>query len=498
MINEILNNFFSVQVLIALIVGVVGGMIIGSLPGLSGSMAIALLLPITFSMQPAAGIIMLMAIYTSAMTGGSISAILLHTPGTPANAATALEGYQLTKQGRGLEAIGMSMLSSTFGGIMSALALMIIAPQLSKVSLLFSEPEYFLVAIFGMTIVGSLASDSMIKGLISAFIGLFIATIGMDSLSGTLRYTFSRDELMNGIQMVPAMIGLFSLSQVFLQYENYKDINKSLVEANDVKLSGKLLPTLSEFKGYLPILMLSSAIGTFVGILPGAGGNIGSWISYREAKRISKNKEKFGKGSLEGLCACEAGNNAVTGGAFIPLLTLSIPGSPAAAIILGGLLIHGLVPGNRLFTQQAAITYTILIGFLIANILMGLFGLIISRYAIKVTKLPNSIVMPVVLVLSLIGSYAINTSMFDVLITIIFGAIGYMMIKFKFPEAPMILGLILGGTAEGGLLRSIVMSKGNLLEYYISRPICNILIVLIFLSIMSPVISKLIAKKKGR
>lgn len=494
MIQEVLTNFFSFEVLAALLIGVCGGMIIGSLPGLSGSMAIALLLPVTFSMDPAAGLIMLMAIYTAAMTGGSISAILLHTPGTPANAATALEGYPLTKQGRGLEAVGMSMISSTFGGVFSAVALIIIAPPLAKVSLMFSEPEYFLVALFGMTIIGSLASDSMLKGLIMGVAGLFLATVGMDSVTGALRFTFGQDRLMSGIQMVPAMIGLFSVSQVLIQCEKYKDMNKSLLEVNKVQLSGKMLPKPKEMKRFLPIMLLSSLIGTFVGILPGAGGNIGSWVSYNEAKRMSKHKEEFGNGSLEGLCACETGNNAVTGGSFIPLLTLAIPGSPAAAIILGGLMVHGLVPGNRLFSQQASTTYTILLGFLIANLLMGIFGLLIAKYAVKVTRLPNSILMPVVLVLSFIGAYAINASMFDVYVCIVFGFVGYLMHKLNFPAAPLILGLILGKTAEGGLMRSIVMARGNVVAYYFSRPVCLILMALIVLSVFAPMISSAFSK----
>ncbi len=498
MLQEILSNFLSLQVLVALIVGVCGGMVIGALPGLSGSMAIALLLPVTFSMEPAAGLIMLMAIYTSAMTGGSISAILLHTPGTPANAATAIEGYPLTRQGRGLEAVGMSMISSTFGGVFSAIALILIAPPLAKVSLLFSEPESFLVAIFGMTIIGSLAGKSMIKGLAMGFVGLFMATVGMDAVSGALRFTFGQDSLMNGIQMVPAMIGLFSVSQVLIQCENYKDMNKSILEINNAQLSGKLLPKPKELKRFLPIMLMSSLIGVFVGILPGAGGNIGSWISYDQAKRMSKHKEEFGNGSLDGLCACETGNNAVTGGAFIPLLTLSIPGSPAAAIILGGLLVHGLVPGNRLFTQQAGITYTILLGFLLASFLMGVFGLAVAKYVVKVTRTPNSILMPVVLVLSFIGSYAINASMFDVFVCIAFGFLGYLMDKLEFPSAPLILGLILGGIAEGGLMRSLVMARGNVFKYYFSRPACLVLMAMIVLSIFAPFIQNFISKAYNR
>lgn len=497
MIQEIISNFCSVQVWLGLAVGVIGGMVVGAMPGLSGGMAIALLLPVTYSMEPVAALVMLMAIYTSAMTGGSISAILLHTPGTPANAATAIEGYPLTKQGRGLEAVGMSMISSGIGGLSSAIALLVIAPPLAMVSLKFSEPESFLISVFGLTVIGSLAGKSILKGLLMGLVGLFLATVGMDAVTGTLRYTFGSDRLMNGIQMVPALIGLFTIAQVMGNCEDYQNANKSILEQSNVTLGKKMLPTLKELPRYAWTWTVSSVIGIVVGILPGAGGNIGSWISYDQAKKHSKHKEEFGNGSLDGLAACETGNNAVTGGSMIPLLTLSIPGSPNAAIILGGLLIQGLVPGARLFTTQAPTTYSILIGFAVSNILMVFVGLAIARYVVNVTKIPNSILMPVVVSLALIGAYAINASMFDVFVTIFFGFLGYLMNKFELSSAALILGLILGGTAERGLMLSLVMSKGDVLGYYLGRPICLVLLALIVLSIAGPLVSHIRDKQKG-
>ncbi|WP_294852829.1 tripartite tricarboxylate transporter permease [uncultured Oscillibacter sp.] len=497
MIQEIISNFCSIQVWIGLAVGVIGGMVVGAMPGLSGGMAIALLLPVTYSMEPVAALVMLMAIYTSAMTGGSISAILLHTPGTPANAATAIEGYPLTKQGRGLEAVGMSMLSSGIGGLSSAIALLVIAPPLAMVSLKFSEPESFLISIFGLTVIGSLSGNSILKGLLMGLVGLFLATVGMDAVTGTLRYTFGSDRLMNGIQMVPALIGLFTIAQVMSNCEDYRNANKSILEQSNVTLGKKMLPTLKELPHYAWTWIVSSVIGIVVGILPGAGGNIGSWISYDQAKKHSKHKEEFGNGSMEGLAACESGNNAVTGGSMIPLMTLSIPGSPNAAIILGGLLIQGLVPGARLFTTQAPTTYSILIGFALSNILMVFVGLAIARYVVNVTKIPNSILMPVVVSLALIGAYAINASMFDVFITIFFGLLGYLMNKFDLSSAALILGLILGGTAERGLTLSLVMAKGNVLGYYLGRPICLVLMALIVLSIAGPLVSLIRGKGKS-
>lgn len=493
----VFQNLFTIEVLIALIVGVGLGMVIGAMPGLSGTMAIALLLPITYSMKAAPALIMLMSIYTSAMTGGSIPAILLHTPGTPGNAATAIEGYPMTKQGRGLEALGISMISSTFGGIFSAIALLVIAPPLAKISLLFSEPENFLVAIFGLTIIGSLAGSNITKGLLCGAIGLVLATVGIDNITGTLRFTFGMNRLYSGIGMVPAMIGLFSIPRVLGICAKFKDANNSLALEEDMSLGGKLFLKKKDYKRLAPVALVSSVIGTFVGILPGAGGSIGSWMSYDRAKRMSKRKEEFGNGSIEGLCACETGNNAVTGGAFIPLLTLAIPGSPAAAVVLGALMIQGLVPGNRLFTQQADITYTILLGFLIANILMGIIGLLISKYAINVTRIPNSILMPGILALCFIGSYAVNASMFDVAVAIVFGIFGYLMEKVALPAAPLILGLILGTTAETGFRLSLVMAGGSPFAYYFSRPICIILMAVIVLSIVAPAISNIRHAKKA-
>lgn len=500
MTNDIIaivaQNLFTIDVAIALIIGVGLGMVVGALPGLSGTMAIALLLPVTYSMKAAPAIIMLMAIYTAAMTGGSIPAILLHTPGTPGNAATALDGYPMTLQGKGNQALGISMMSSTFGGIFSAVALLVLAPPLAKVSLLFSEPENFLVAVFGLTVIGSLGGDDMLKGLLSGAIGLLLATVGIDNISGVLRYTFGMDSLYSGVQMVPAMIGLFSIPRVLMVCEKYREANKSFIKKDSLTGKGSMFLKMKDYKRLTPVALISSVIGTYVGILPGAGGAIGSWVAYDQTKKISKHKEEFGKGSIEGLCAVETANNAVTGGAFIPLLTLAIPGSPAAAVCLGALMIQGLIPGNRLFTQQAGITYTILIGFLIANILMGIFGLLFCRYVVNVTRLPNAIIMPVVLALCFIGSYAINANMFDVFLAVLFGIIGYLMEKFNIPAAPMILGLILGGGAERGLRLSLVMSKGSALAYYFSRPICIILMLIIVLTIVVPMISNMRHKKK--
>lgn len=493
LLGQVFSSLMTLEVMFALFIGVIGGIVIGSLPGLSATMAVALLVPITFGMSPIAGLVMLTAIYTSALYGGSISSILIHTPGTPASAATALDGYKMTQKGLGAKAIGVSTVSSMIGGFISAVLLLFLAPPLSKISLAFSAPEYFLIGIFGLTIIGGLASQSMAKGLASGVIGLIIGTIGIDILTGYPRFTFGSDSLQSGISLVPAMIGLFSLSQVMIQVEKKKENEQKSVPKS--KVIGRVLPTLKEFKSILPTILRSSGIGTFVGMLPGAGGDIGSWIGYNEAKRFSKNKAEFGKGHIEGVAAPEAANNAVTGGALVPLLTLGIPGSSTTAVLLGGLTIQGLVPGHALFTTHANITYSVIIGFIIANILMGIIGLFGAKLFVKASQVPTVFLSPIIVVLCVVGSYAINNNFFDVWVMLAFGLLGYFLRKTGFHPAPIILGMILGPIAENGLRQSLLMSQGDLLGYFFSRPISIVLIILILLALLTPPAMKYLKSK---
>lgn len=344
-IQLILSNVFTFEVLFALTLGVIVAIIMGALPGLSASMAVALLIPVTFGMNPVAGLVMLTGVYTAAIYGGSITAILLHTPGTPSSAATAIDGYELAKKGEGFKAIGVATISSVIGGVISAIALIFLSPPLAQISLKFSSLEYFFLALFGLTIIGSLAGDSIAKGLMGGLFGLFIGTIGLDQMNGIPRFTFGFLPLESGISMVPAMIGMFSVSQVMIITEDIIKGKSSTVSNHENLLTGRFLPTWKEFKMLFPTIIKSSIIGVFIGILPGAGADIGSWVAYNEAKRSSKHPEKFGKGSMMGIAASESANNAVTGGAIIPLLTLGIPGSAVAAILLGGLMIQGLASG---------------------------------------------------------------------------------------------------------------------------------------------------------
>lgn len=496
----VFSNFFSFESLLALVVGVVGGMVIGALPGLNATMAISLLIPITYTMSPYAAFIMMMAVYTSAFYGGSLTAILIHTPGTPSSAATAGDGYALTQKGRGLEAMGMSTVASMIGGALSGVALLTLAPLLGKVTLLFSAPEYFLIVILGLSIIGGLGGGSAVKGYLMGVFGLILGTIGTDTITGQLRFTFGNMGLYSGISTVPALIGLFSISQAMVLCEQHGAFRRGEHRTVDESaLHGKFLPTAKEMIFHLPNFIRSAIIGIVVGILPGAGGDIGAWFAYGQAKKASKHPEEFGEGSIEAICASETANNAVTGGSIIPLITLGIPGSTVAAVLLGALIMHGLTPGQSMFGKNVTTTYTIIIGFIAANILMGLIGMLICRQVIKITKVSDAILVPVIVVLSTIGSYSINNRISDVYMMLVFGLIGYLAKKADLPTAPIILGLLLESTGEQGFKNAILMAKDTpVLLYYLQRPASLVLILLIVATVVVPAIQSIVRAVRGR
>ncbi len=483
---SILGTIFSIKNLIIMCGGILIGMIGGALPGISSTMCVTLLLPFTFAMEPSVGILLLMAIYTSAVYGGSISAILINTPGTGSSAATALDGYPLTAKGRGAEALRISTFTSMIGGIVSGIALLLLSPPLSKISLLFGPSEYILLSIIGLSAVVTLSANSLFKGLLSAAFGLLLTTVGVDFSIGYPRFTFGILELESGISFIPALIGLFALSEVMKLAENR--------DAEDVKVadfkSDRFFPTRKELKGLWPTIGRGSIIGLVIGILPGAGAEIGSWISYNTAKQLSKNRDQFGKGCIEGVAASEVANNAVTGGALIPLLTLGIPGSSVAAVILGGLMIHGLVPGRELFTAYADITYTAIIGFIVANILMGLFGFLLVKPFAQVTKIPKKYLTPIIVAFCFIGAFALNNSLFDVGVMIVFGLIGYIMQKAGFHPAPVVLSMVLGPMLESRYLQTYTVSNGQVLSYIFSRPLSIVLVIVAVIFLISPLFFK--------
>ncbi len=491
--SDILYGLLNALTLINLIAAfgsVAVGIIVGALPGLSAAMGVALLIPITFGMPADTALISLAGVYCGAIYGGSISAILLHTPGTSSAAATAIDGYQLTLKGKAGKALATATIASFIGGILSTIALYTLSPLLANLALKFGPTEYFWLSIFGLTIIAGVSSKSMLKGLISGALGLVISTIGMDPMLGIPRFSFGSTSLLEGLPFTATLIGLFSMSQVLVLAEKeIKEMDRTK------KLTDKVYLTWEEIKRILPISLWSTVIGTVVGILPGAGGTIASFMGYNEAKRFSKNKEEFGKGSIEGVAGAEAANNAVTGGSLIPTLTLGIPGNSVTAILLGGLVIQGLRPGPDLFTIHGKITYTFFAGFAIVNIFMLILGLFGVGFFAKISTVKDSILIPIIFVLSVVGSYAINNRMSDVWVMFIFGIIGYFVKKFDLNAAAIVLALILGPIGETGLRRTLIMNDGSIMALF-NGAISWVLIILSVLSLLSPIIMSKFDSKK--
>ena len=476
-------------VLFSITAGTIVGIIVGAMPGLTATMAVALLIPVTFGMPPLVGLALMGGVYSGGMYGGAISSILLSTPGTPAAAATAFDGYPMTKQGKGGTALTVATWASFWGGIFSTVALLLMAPALAKFSLRFGPPEYFVLAIMGLSSIVTLTKGSMVKGLMSGFLGLVLATIGMDPISGYMRFTFNVVDLYDGIPFMPALIGLFSVSQILdLTAETHivEDLSDTIASIKRSKLPKGLGPTITK----------GSIIGTIVGMLPGAGATIAAFISYNFAKQSSKDSDTFGKGNPKGVAASESANNGCVGGSLIPLLTLGIPGNSVAAALMGGLLIQGLIPGPELFSKYGAMTYGFILSLFLANIIFLVLGLYLAPYFAKVTSTPNALLIPGIAILSVIGSYAINNNMFDVWLMIGFGICGYFLEKGGFSTGALVLGLILGPIVELGFGQALIMSAGSPMIFF-ERPLC-ILLWVITLLLMIPAFAGNFKKAKNR
>ncbi len=488
---EILDAFmivFSLETFTVLLLGVFAGIVIGALPGLTVNMGIALLLPLTYSFQGMTGILLLLGMYCGAVYGGSITAILISTPGTPASAATVLDGYPMAKKGEAGRALGLSTMGSMFGGIFSTIALIVIAPQLAKVAIGFSAAEYFALAVFGISIITSVSSQSIIKGLMGGAIGLAIATVGLDPMTSGMRFTFDTVYLMGGISFIPILVGLFAFSQGLISFEeDYRERRQKNPEGKVSARIQRVLPTWLDFKRVLPTYLRSSAIGTGVGVIPGVGGDISSFISYNEAKRWSKHPEEFGHGSPEGVSAPEAGANAVTGGCMVPLMTLGIPGDGATAIIMGAFMVQGLALGPQLFTDNPVEVNSIFIGLMVANILMGILGFLCMKLFVRVMDVPRRVLVPIIFVLCSIGAYSVNHDIRDVFIMMGTGLLAYVLIKLDFSMSPIVIGIILGPMAESNLRRALTMSQGDLSILY-TRPITATFLAIAILTLILPIV----------
>ena len=472
-----LITLFTVKNFLFMNIGVFVGIVFGATPGLTANLGIILLLPLTFRMEPTNSIIMLLGIYCGGTYGGSISAILLGTPGTNVAAATLLDGYPLAQKGHAKKALDIALISSTIAGLFSAFLLLFAAPAIAKFTIKFAGPEYFALAIFGLSIIAGVSGDSLAKGMIAGFMGFLISTIGMDQNSGLLRFTFGNLNLMRGLGILPVLLGVFAIPIIL-----GKILDNSYTEKYQSKIKVKTEDSLTrkEIVRCLPHIFKSSLIGSFIGAIPGAGAAIAAFMSYNEAKRSAKNPEEFGKGALEGIAAPEAGNNAVTGSSLIPLFTLGIPGSVVAATLIGALTMQGLVPGPALFQSQGVIIYAIMIGLVFINIFMFIQGKMLTRYFSKITKVPQILLIPILLLLCAAGSFAFSNSIFNVYVLALFGLLCYVMGKLGFPQVPIVLGMILGPIAETNLQRALVMSEGSWLIFF-TRPISLFFIIITIL-----------------
>ncbi|CAM3143904.1 tripartite tricarboxylate transporter permease [Vibrio rarus] len=482
MIEHLLNGLltaFSPAVLPILIFGVVGGIVLGALPGLTATMGVAILLPFTFGMEPTAALVMLIGVYIGGIYGGSIAAILLKTPGTPASAATVLDGHTLAAKGQAARALSISAIASFVGGLISTMVLIAIAPLLANFALRFNAPEYFALALFGLTIIASVSAQNILKGLLAGTIGLLVSTVGLDPISSVPRFTFGVMDLYSGINVIPVLIGLFALSEAINQIEKILKEKQAKVAKFDHKLLSK-----KDLKEMMPTAIKSGLMGTTIGSVPGAGADISAFVCYNEAKRSSKNPDEFGKGSVRGLAAAEAGNNGVTGGSLVPLLTLGVPGDAVAAVLLGALIVQGLTPGPLLFAQNPEVVYGVFSSMLVANIVMLIVGLVGIRFFCRIIEVPKLLMIPIIIFLSVVGAYAINNSMFDVGIAISFGILGFVLSKLDIPSSPILLAIILGPMAETNLRKALLMYD-NSWSFLYERPIALAFILLAVFSVYS-------------
>ncbi|MCL1818752.1 MAG: tripartite tricarboxylate transporter permease [Spirochaetaceae bacterium] len=470
---------FSPENIVLVLLGAVGGVLVGAIPGLTSTMSIALLIPFTYGLSIVPAIGMLLGIFCGAMYGGSIAAILIRTPGTPAAAATVLDGYPMGQKGEAGRALSVALFSSFCGGILGALIMTFLSPFISRMALKFGPAEFFTLAVFGLSVIISISGKSLTKGLISGFFGLLIATVGMDKTCAYLRFT-RLEGFYEGIPFIPALIGLFSLSEGFSNIENVLKGEKI-----NSKISGAL-PSLADIKAIATTILKGSLIGTFVGAVPGAGGDIAAFVSYSEAKRVSKHPELFGTGVPEGIAAAECANNACSGGAMIPLLSLGVPGDSNTAVLMGAFILQGFQPGPMMYVDHLDIIYAVFASMIVANCAFLIVGMCGVKIFARVISIERKFLIPAILVLSLVGSYAINKNIFDVYFAIAMGVVGYLFQKYEFPLSPILLALILGPMSESNLRRFMQIDDGQFWRIF-TKPICVIFLVLAVASMIASV-----------
>lgn len=480
-------NIFQPYVLIPWILSMGLGILVGGTPGLTATMAVALIIPISYYMPPLAGLAMILGVSFTSIFTGDIPATYLRIPGTPASGAAVLDGFEMAKKGKGSLALTIDLLCSAMGGLIGVILLIVIAPPLANFALQFTHFQYFWLGLFGLSMSAVISRGNIIRGVISAVLGLSVSTIGIDITTGFPRFTFGNAELMGGIGFIPAMIGLFGISEVLKNVKSRELIMEMSIK-NEVQVS--LLKTLSIIWKRKWTFLQSAFVGTCIGALPGAGADIAAWIAYGVAKKTSRKPEEFGKGSFEGVIAPTSANNAALGGTWIPALAFGVPGDSITAIVLGAMLMYGLRPGPLIFEQNADLIKNIFAIALISQFLLLPIGLLGIKIFSKILKLPRNVIMVMVIIFSVVGSYAIRNSFFDIYVMIIFGLIGYLFESLDVPLPPMILGIILGPMIEDSLRIGLIKTGGNYIPF-LTNPISAILIILIILTFFGGNIVKL-------
>lgn len=489
-----LNIIFTPSTFLLITAGTILGVIFGAMPGVSASMAVALALPFAYAMNPVIAIAFLVSVYCASITGGGITAILFKIPGTPSSAPTTFDGYPMAQRGEAGKALGFSLVASAIGGLVAAFSMALVSPQLANIALEFGPSELFAVSFLGLSVLSCLDSDNILKTLISGLIGLLLACVGMDPMLGIARFTWGTSTLLSGIEMIPIMIGLFAVTEVLKQTVKPKEIKNLDEKTSDPTKMKTVLPTVKEIWETKATMLRSSILGTLVGILPGAGATIASFLSYAIEKKVSKHPEKLGTGIADGIVASEAANNAATGGSMVPLLSLGIPGGNAAAIMMTALVIKGVQIGPLLVKTQPEYLASVFGSMLVTNIVMVIVAMGVAKVFAKILAIPYTILGPVIVMLATIGAYALKNNTGDILLMAGAGIIGYMFIKLGYNSAALVLGLVLGQMSESNFRRAYTLSNGNLVTVF-TKPITAVLMIACILMLVYPIIKSLISKK---
>ena len=445
----------NIEAFMALAIGIVVGVIGGAIPGMSATMAVALTLPFTFSMQPITGILLLLGVYKGGIFGGSIPAVLIKTPGTPASSATILDGYPMAEKGEAGRALGMALWASCTADLISNLSLILFAGWLASFALSFGPPEFFTLILFSLTIIAGVSGDSLLRGALSALLGLLLATIGLDLVYGTNRFTFGDPNMMGGLNFIAVLIGLFAIPEVIAM------VWSPTAHLGKMRKLGSSKVSFADYRKSFRSIVRGSFIGVFLGSIPGIGAAPAAFLSYSEARRKSPNRENFGKGEVEGIAASEAGNNGVAGATLIPLLALGVPGDVITAIIIGAFMIHGLQPGPMMFIMNTSIIYGLFIGLIVSSVFLFIFGSLAIRGFKFVADIPKRILVPSVLILCVYGVFAVNNNLFDIGVMFVMGWVGYLMMRYRIPAAPFLIAFILGPLLEDNFRQSMLMSGSS-------------------------------------